>query len=490
MSEQQQPPKAFISYSWSSTEHVDWVLELAKRLRANGVDAVLDRWHLKPGQDKFHFMESMVVDPTVTKVLVICDQLYAAKADERRGGVGTESTIISQEVYNKVEQRKFIPVIAEKDNDGAPFLPVFLRSRIYIDLSSPQTFEEKFEDLLREIFDHPMHSPPPLGPTPAFLNDGATTTRAALYKFRAFEAAIVAGKPTTNGLINDYLRAVNIELQEFQLSPQDQQSGEQWDDVVMRSIESLKPLRDEFIRFCDILARYGWEPRQFENLHVFFEQVLLHTDPWGYKRTLQDNFTFIVYELFLSAVAVLIKHNRFNETNSLLSEGYRVVDENFGSRPRIHSFGVFSYPASSLEEDRQRRLYGGGYRRPSLTGRLLKERVTSDIISFDDLCGADYVMFFRSHFGSPTSDVEWLPYTLRVRSESFPLPLFERASYRRFFAQLKNILGVESKAELVEKIESAIQERATGQWPYNNRFLDFHPDYHKALMNLDKLDSL
>jgi hypothetical protein len=55
-------------------------------------------------QDKYHFMERMVTDSQVTHVLVICDKQYAEKADARKDGVGTESQIISKEVYDKVEQ--------------------------------------------------------------------------------------------------------------------------------------------------------------------------------------------------------------------------------------------------------------------------------------------------------------------------------------------------------------------------------------------------
>jgi len=37
-------PKAFVSYSWDSEEHQAWALQLAHRLRDDGVDAVLDQW--------------------------------------------------------------------------------------------------------------------------------------------------------------------------------------------------------------------------------------------------------------------------------------------------------------------------------------------------------------------------------------------------------------------------------------------------------------
>ena len=105
-------PKVFISYSWSSDA---LVLELAQRLYSHGVEVVLDKWDLKEGQDKYVFMERCVSDPTITKVLIICDKAYAQKANDRTGGVGDETVIISSEIYGNAKQEKFIPIIAERD---------------------------------------------------------------------------------------------------------------------------------------------------------------------------------------------------------------------------------------------------------------------------------------------------------------------------------------------------------------------------------------
>jgi hypothetical protein len=103
------PPKVLTSYCWTNEDHKSWVLNLATRLKTDGVEVMLDRWHLKPGHNKYVFMERSVTDATISKVLVVCDRAYAEKADERKGGVGTETEIISAEVYKKVSQEKFIP---------------------------------------------------------------------------------------------------------------------------------------------------------------------------------------------------------------------------------------------------------------------------------------------------------------------------------------------------------------------------------------------
>ena len=45
------PPRLFISYSWSTSEHEQWVIDLATELVNSGVDVVLDKWDLREGHE-------------------------------------------------------------------------------------------------------------------------------------------------------------------------------------------------------------------------------------------------------------------------------------------------------------------------------------------------------------------------------------------------------------------------------------------------------
>ena len=87
--------KVFISYSWSSSEHEEWVLRFATDLRESGVDAILDKWDLREGHDANAFMEKMVSDPDIKKVVIVSDRVYSEKSDSRKGGAGIEAQIIS-----------------------------------------------------------------------------------------------------------------------------------------------------------------------------------------------------------------------------------------------------------------------------------------------------------------------------------------------------------------------------------------------------------
>src|SRR5688572_14134477 len=189
------PPKVFISYSWSSQSHRLLVIEWAERLVADGIDVVLDAYDLKEGHDKYAFMERMVTDESVTHVLVMSDQNYAEKADARKAGVGTESQIISKEVYEKVDQSKFIPIVTEFDESGNPFLPTYLKSRIWIDFSTPEAVNGNWERLIRFIYGKPLHEKPKLGKPPVYISsDVAIPTSHVQAKFNSLKQAILQGK--------------------------------------------------------------------------------------------------------------------------------------------------------------------------------------------------------------------------------------------------------------------------------------------------------
>lgn len=163
-----QSPVVFISYSWDSEPHKQWVLDLASKLQREGVQIVLDRWHLERGGDKNIFMEKAVT--TSKFVILICTPSYAERANNRAGGVGYEATIITAELAENINQRKFIPVL--RDGDWHSSLPVWIKSKFGVDLRGNPYVETEYKDLLRTLHGEPL-TPPPLGPKPEFGNSSS-----------------------------------------------------------------------------------------------------------------------------------------------------------------------------------------------------------------------------------------------------------------------------------------------------------------------------
>ena len=134
--EQELPiPRVFVSYSQSG--HKEIVLDLVDRLRRDGVDAIIDEYDLDLGHDINQFVERTANDDSLTKVLVMCDRSYMEKANARKGGVGKEASIISEEVYSRADPGRFIPVILEKNENGEAYRPTFLKSTLYRHRAKP-----------------------------------------------------------------------------------------------------------------------------------------------------------------------------------------------------------------------------------------------------------------------------------------------------------------------------------------------------------------
>lgn len=177
--ERPEPPVAFVSYSWASEEHVAWVTNLARRLRANGVDVHLDRWDLSLGHDLYLFMERYA-DPSA-RVLVVLSDDYGPKADHRAeqpSGVGTETTIVSPTVYRDLGGNRVIPVVPDSGTvSNDPVVPLYLVGRTWIDFRGDH--EAAYERLLRELHGAPTEAAPPLGANP-FVGTTEAQARVAI----------------------------------------------------------------------------------------------------------------------------------------------------------------------------------------------------------------------------------------------------------------------------------------------------------------------
>ncbi|MEQ5287558.1 toll/interleukin-1 receptor domain-containing protein [Providencia huaxiensis] len=155
-------PTVFISYSHDSELHKDWVLQLATRLRANGVDVLLDRWNLKLGQDLASFMERGL--SSSNRVLCICTEDYIKKSNAGMGGAGYEKQIITAELLSDLNTNWIIPVV--RNNLPSKKVPTFLASRLYIDFNDDNLYESHYEEVLRDLLDEPILPIPPLGSNP------------------------------------------------------------------------------------------------------------------------------------------------------------------------------------------------------------------------------------------------------------------------------------------------------------------------------------
>ena len=155
-------PKVFFSYSHDSESHKDWVLSLATRLVANGVDVVLDQWDLTLGSDLLRFMETSLT--SADRVIAVCTQPYVERANDGKGGVGYEKMILTAQLMNNISSDRVIPAI--RANSLNAVVPTFLLTRVYVDFRDDLSYEAKYAELLRDLHGQRVKPRPPLGLNP------------------------------------------------------------------------------------------------------------------------------------------------------------------------------------------------------------------------------------------------------------------------------------------------------------------------------------
>lgn len=444
----EESPKLFISYSWSSPEHEKWVISLATELRESGVDVILDKWHLKEGHDAFAFMEKMVTDPEIEKVAIICDKVYSEKADDRKGGVGTETQIISPEVYQKEDQNKFVAVVAERNEDEQAYLPAYYKSRIYIDLSESDLYSTNFEQLLRWIFDKPLFVKPKIGKKPTFLSDENPILLGTTSKYKRALEAVRHNREYSKGAIAEYFETLVNNLEDFRLS----RTGGEFDDAVIGNIENFLPYRNEAIELFLTIAQYKDTQESRQQIHRFFENLVPYLyKPEAVTRHMEwdfDNFKFIIHELFLYAISSLIKYECFDSVAYLLRHHYYVERNSDYGRNVMVPFSLFRNHLRSLEH-RNKRL---GLRRLSVHADLLEQRSKASGLTFRQLMQTDFILYIRDCLDCTREekDQDWWPETfLYMERHSGIFEIFARAQSKDYFDRIKGIIDIASKDDLI-----------------------------------------
>lgn len=441
-------PKIFISYSWTTPEHEEWVLNLAKRLVNEGVNVTLDKWHLKPGHDAHAFMESMVTDSEIEKVLMICDEAYANKADARKGGVGTEAQVMSSEIYTKVKQEKFIPIIREF-KDGKPCLPMFVRTRLFINMSTFESENENFEPLVRCIFNKPMHVMPEIGPPPAWLDDEKKSPASkTASKFLALKESIKKGNQSqSQGLLTEYLEEFSQSLEGYRItSPRE----EPFDQAVMDSFEAFKPQRDEFVDFLSLMLKYSNTPRFYDAFNEFLQGAVQYkympAGQTSWNELWVENFSVILHELLLYSMALILKYKAYDFLNAVCQHEFFVGSESHRYTAKYDVF--YCYP-KALNELRNQRLK---LQKKSVFAMTIKDRATNSEVPFSEIMQADLILYIRGLIHGNF----WFPGTTLYASYHQAFPILERSklSDRFFETEFVRIVDVPNRKILNDAILS------------------------------------
>jgi hypothetical protein len=474
-------PRVFISYSWSSPGHQARIRQWAEQLVNDGVDVVLDVWDLKEGDDKYVFMESMITDVTVTHVLVFSDAEYATKADARKAGVGTESQIISREVYQKVRDTKFLPVVCEFDESNEPFLPTFFKARVWIDFSSPEAANENWEQLIRVLYGKPAFEKPTLGRPPTYVTSDVTvpanpTTR----KLAALNQALIHQKRGIKTYRQDFLEACCNYADEMRIRvrPDESNMGQR----VLEDCGRLKLVRDQVVDW--VLLESGLSPSEdFGEALVFLLEQLLELKARPPEVNSWNDIWFeahrlFAYETFLYIVAALLKSESYGILNLIFTSNFLLPETEVSGLNRFDTFHVFYAESVTLQI-----LAPEGKTLLAPAAELLKRQADRTDLPFTDVMQAELLALMMAFV---TKTNTWYPQVLRYSSRSSAFPFFQRAARHRDFQKLAKIAGIGTGDALRAAVKDGHERLGVSQW----RNFNVNDRSFWSSMNMDSLDTL
>lgn len=440
--------KIFISYSWGNKEHQDWIVNLGTRLMSDTVDVILDRWSLKDGHDVHSFMEEMVNSEDIFRVLIISNAKYQEKADEREGGVGTETQIITPNLYSNQNQDKFIPIVLERDEIGNPCLPIYLSSRKYIDFSREEDFEDSYEELLRNILETPSIPKPKLGVSvPVYITENRINLYKTNSKIRTIENQIKRNPKLNLKYIVDFIESFLEDLWDFQLDETPNNINE-FGEKLVETLKSYKPLREDFIKFIDLITSNEVEI-DTDLIIEFFEYAPIYEKPkedigsWNPAKF--DIFKIVFHELFIYTIAISVKNRNFNLISNLLNSKYYIKDS-YSITQEPYKFTFLCKYHKNLDNYMKivyHKITGfGEYIIANLSEQVSKE----NIILADTLC------YIISHLNNNDDfNYTWFPNT-HLYNQRNKFTFFEKITSKKHFEKIKVIFDVENETELREKL--------------------------------------
>lgn len=155
----------FISYSWDSEEHQEWVKNFTNKLRSEGgVEATIDILETQQGTTHLpRMMVENIRDSDFT--IIVLTTNYKEKAEAFSGGVGFEN----ENLLSLLQQDKDRLVFIKRDQANfEDVVPSHFQGYYIIDFSRDAFFDQKFQELLHRLYNAEYHKKAPLGDIPEF----------------------------------------------------------------------------------------------------------------------------------------------------------------------------------------------------------------------------------------------------------------------------------------------------------------------------------
>ena len=455
-------PKVFISYAWGSEDYRLKVRSFATDLMENGIDVLLDQWSLKEGNDTYAFMEQSVTDQTITNVLILLDPIYEKKANGRNGGVGTETQIISPEIYNKVKQEKFLPVIFERGENGEIPKPQYLKTMLHFDLSQEEKYDSEYQRLVKRLYGIEIVEKPELGKKPSWLEEKSIIPTKILTGYECLKQQ--KSDNIKKDEYRNFLFAVKEKIVNFS---KDELGDSVSADEYIELYADTKLYRDDFLH----LLKYSlYVPEAYKIIASVMEKICVEIKgKSGYEGEVMRT---LLHEIFIYVVAFYLKSKNSDAVSYILSKTYFVGRYGYNED---QSFNVFydnneNFDRAVSQKD-GKKYYSG-------TASYWINNINVEVCNKNEFVFADIFCHNASIFvENYTNEWFWFPITY----------IYDRAEYgnsffRQFAIRLKSkehlreaakIMGF-SDTEVFKKkyieIEKKMKEGNFREYRYNNAF--------------------
>lgn len=445
-------PKVFVSYAWGSDHYQNRVTKFASQLMSDGIEVVYDKWDLTEGNDTYHYMEKCVNDESITNVLILVDPIYTQKADsDKPSGVGTETQIISPQVYEKVTQDKFIPIVFERDTAGNICKPVYLRGRLHFDLSLEEKYDEEYFRLVKKLYGVSVYPKPELGSKPTWVDKTETLNIKKDLAFSSIKS--IQPEKAKKRAYRQYLSDVL--------------GGIIGDDKLTNQIGSV----DDVLYFYD---QYKSVRTEYNNLLEYSDYV--QDSEEIIAKSLEDTalsiFEFsnvggglakiFVHELFLYTVAHFLNREDYESAEAILGRPYYnpgKVNDKVSGFDIFYSGGCNSLDSAMIHRDGAKYISG--------TAKYWIDNIDINNCSKEQFLLADLICYNYSLFwedeliGRP-----WFPMTYLYDSEySSVLSNFGyKMVSKSFTKRIMVLFGFESVDAFQQKIKEISEKEKNGEY--------------------------
>ena len=408
------PPKVSLLHFHPTGQPSEWIKKLASQLIAAGIDVQLDAWELKLGQDVYAYKEKAINNPFYKHVLLVFDEAYYNRVQAGTAEKQLETQLTRMEIYQDVKQTRIIPIVHLKQ-EHKNLLPLSIRSRHFLDFSN---YENAQLHLLHTIYQ--VSSKPDLGNTPVNLEP--------FYFSAAPYLDIIQQQPTR---INQQGR---LFFEDF-LAKMRQVSG---------NYEYLKTAWKEFLEYVSIK---DLEPSFNAGSLI---ECLEELGKMKQEEEREENFSLVVHELFLMAIAIGFKARNFSFLGNLLQGNY------IGVQAENSSFVVFNvWSATALSQWK--------IERAGAITEQLQQQMTPHF-SIEQLVEADLLC----HYIALMKQQTWIPFFAPyIKATTYPISWLKKLSIKKFFHKTKQLYGVEQEKDFEKSMNRAYLHFSQLEfWPY------------------------